>query len=149
MPTGGERAWHAHLDSDGVTVIVPNNASNSVSLIDVPSKTVRLEVEDDGTGAAGSWPLAMPYSPGPTHEGAFFVSSSNLGTNGHPVWTPLFPFQDDSGETLGDDQFGNVTALDPETGAVLKVIQLGRYPTGLEHWHEGGHNHMQMGGHQH
>ncbi|HLT46178.1 MAG TPA: hypothetical protein VK002_03030 [Rubricoccaceae bacterium] len=139
VETGGERAWHAHLDSDGVTVLVPNHASNSVSLIDVPSMALRLEVEDDGS--VENWPLAMPYAPGPTIEGAFFVSNSNLGTNQMPTWAPPYPFLGDGGEPLGNEQFGNVTVLDPATGEVLKVILLGRYPSGMEHWMAGGHHH--------
>ncbi len=35
VPTGA-RAWHGHLDSDGRTLLVPNRAGNSVTLIDVP-----------------------------------------------------------------------------------------------------------------
>ena len=140
VATGGTRAWHAHLDSDGVTVLVPNHTSNSVSLIDVPSKTLRRVVEDPPEGG----PIAMPYAPGPTHAGAFFVSNSNLGTNEMPTWTPPYPFLGEDGQPLPNTAFGNVTALDPETGAVLKVILLGRYPTGLEHWHEGGHMHGGM-----
>ncbi len=131
VETGGERAWHAHLDSDGETVLVPNRASNSVSLINVPSESVRLVVENPSENG----PLVMPHSPGPTHAGAFFVSNSNLDGS----WTPPYPFRGDDGEPLPNESFGNVAAIDPTTGEILKVIQLGRYPTGLEHWHPGGH----------
>jgi DNA-binding beta-propeller fold protein YncE len=132
VATGGERAWHAHLDSDGVTVMVPNRASNSISLIDVPSQTLRMEVENEEGG-----PLVQPHSPGPQHDGAFFVSNSNL--NG--AWTPPYPFLGADGEPLPNDASGNVVALDPDTGEILKVILLGHYPSGLEHWHAGGHMH--------
>ena len=132
VPTGGERAWHAHLNSDGITVLVPNRASNSVSLIDVPSMTLRMEVENPPDG-----PIVQPHSPGPQHAGAFFVSNSNLDG----AWTPPYPFLGDDGEPLPNDAFGNVVALDPDTGEVLKTILLGHYPSGLEHWHAGGHHH--------
>ncbi|MDX1439297.1 MAG: hypothetical protein R3284_05280 [Rubricoccaceae bacterium] len=133
IATDGERAWHAHLDSDGETVLVPNRASNSVSLINVPTETIRLVVENPSDNG----PIVLPHSPGPTHAGAFFVSNSNL--NG--MWTPPYPFLDGSGNPLPNDAFGNVAALDPETGELLKVLTLGHYPSGLEHWHQGGHHH--------
>jgi DNA-binding beta-propeller fold protein YncE len=141
VATGGERAWHAHLDRDGETVIVPNRASNSVSRIHVPSATAQVIENPSEEG-----PLAMPYSPGPTHAGAFFVSNSNL----EGTWAPPYPFRDDDGEPLPNDAFGNVTCIDPDTGEVLKVILLGHYPSGLEHWHAGGHDHdAHEGGHDH
>src|SRR5690606_4213427 len=100
VATGGERAWHAHLDSDGVTVLVPNNASRSVSMIDVPSMSLRRVVENETEDG----PFAQPYAPGPTHAGAFFVSNSNL----QGAWTPPYPFRGEDGEPLPNDAFGNV-----------------------------------------
>ena len=134
VPTGA-RAWHGHLDSDGRTLLVPNRAGNSATLIDVPSQTVRLTAEDPAPGG----PMAMPHSPAPTVDGVFFVSNSNL----QGTWTPPHRFLDaDRNGTrrpLPNDAFGNVTILDAQTGVVVGVIPLGRYPSGLEHWHGGGH----------
>lgn len=128
-PTGA-RAWHGHLDSDGRTLLVPNRADDSVTLIDVPSKSVRLTAANASPGG----PIAMPHSPAPTYEGAFFVTSSNL----QGTWQPPFNFlgAPDGGGTrapLPNDAFGNVTVLNAQTGAVEAVIPLGAYPSGVEH----------------
>ena len=136
VETGGARAWHAHMDSDGRTVLVPNHASDSVTLIDVPTKTVRMTVSTPDGG-----PLAMPYAPGPTQFGAFFVSNANR----QGTWAPPYPFRGDDGEVLPNEAFGNITVLDPETGDVLSTILLGPYPTGMEHHHAGGHGGMHGG----
>lgn len=128
-PTGA-RAWHGHLDSDGRTLLVPNRADDSVTLIDVPSKSVRLTAENATPGG----PIAMPHSPAPTYEGAFFVTSSNL----QGTWAPPFNFlgepdADGTRAPLPNDAFGNVTVLNAETGAAEAVIPLGAYPSGVEH----------------
>lgn len=145
VATGGERAWHAHLDRDGVTLMVPNRNSDTVALIDVPSRVVTM------TAPSGSAPaISAPHSPAPTHDGTFFVSNSNWPTS-EATWAPPYPFLDDDGQPLPNEAFGNVVALNAETGAVEKTILLGAYPSGLEHWHgEGGHGHgdMQHGGHE-
>ena len=145
VPTGA-RAWHGHLDSDGRSLLVPNRAANSVTVIDVPNKSVRLTAEN----ATPDGPIAMPHSPAPTYEGVFFVSSSNL----QGTWQPPFNFLDDDPdgdgvrEPLPNDAFGNVTVLDAATGAVEAVIPLGRYPSGVEHpmGSHDGHG-MDHGGH--
>ncbi len=145
VPTGA-RAWHGHLDSDGRTLLVPNRAGNSVTLIDVPDGKVRLTAEN----ASADGPIAMPHSPAPTYEGAFFVSSSNL----QGTWAPPFrwlgaPDGDGVRTPLPNDAFGNVTVLDATTGAVQAVIPLGRYPSGVEHPMHHGMSHGEMDHEEH
>jgi hypothetical protein len=140
-PTGA-RAWHGHLDSDGRSLLVPNRAGHSVTVIDVPSKTVRLTAENERADG----PIAMPPSPAPTYDGAFFVTSSNL----QGTWAPPFNFlgppgADGTRTPLPNAAFGNLTVLDAETGAVEAVIPLGTYPSGVEH-PMGAHGHMDHGG---
>ncbi|MEM1042382.1 MAG: hypothetical protein AAGI91_07090 [Bacteroidota bacterium] len=143
-PTGA-RAWHGHLDSDGRSLLVPNRVGQSVTVIDVPTKTVRLTAEND----APDGPIAMPHSPAPTYEGSFFVTSSNLqGTWAPPVRFLGPPDADGARAPLPNDAFGNLTVLNAETGAVEAVITLGAYPSGVEHpmhgMHHGGMEHGGM-----
>jgi len=145
VPTGA-RAWHGHLDTDGRTVLVPNRAGDSVTLIDVPTKSVRLTAANDSAGG----PIAMPHSPAPTYDGAFFVTSSNL----QGTWTPPYlflgePDGDGVREPLPADAFGNLTVLDAETGAVEAVLPLGTYPSGVEHPMHGMHHGMDHEGMDH
>ncbi len=138
----GSRAWHAHLDHDGRTLLVPLRSGSGATLIDVPERRVRMSVRGPDENSS----FAQPHSPAPSHDGSvFFVTDSNL--NGS--WTPDFLF-------LGDDEvdgqrapeeasaFGNVTVVDEATGNVIKVIQLGAGPSGLEHPMHGGMDHEEM-----
>lgn len=143
----GSRAWHAHLDHDGRTLLVPLRSGSGVTLIDVPERRVRLSVG----GELDNTPFAQPHSPAPSHDGSvFFVTDSNL--NG--AWTPPFRFLGTVNEEGQREQqeagaFGNVTVVDEATGEVLKVIQLGAGLSGLEHpMHGGMHENMEHNMHE-
>ncbi len=143
----GSRAWHAHLDHDGRTLLVPLRSGSGVTLIDVPERRVRLSV----VGPEENGSFSQPHSPAPSHDGSvFFVTDSNL--NG--AWTPPFQFLGDDivdGERQqqGPGAFGNVTVVDEATGEVVKVIQLGANPSGLEHPMHGGIDHSMHEGMDH
>jgi len=128
----GDGPYHAHLGADGHTLLVPNQFGNSVSMVDVPTRTVTRTVENPSGG-----PLARPHSPAPGMDGSvFFVTSSNWPPGA--TWEPTYRFlSGDPGDTtrtpLPNEAFGNVSVFNAETGALVKVIQVRAYPAGLEH----------------
>jgi hypothetical protein len=80
----------------------------------------------------------------------FFVTSSNWPPGA--TWAPLYRFL--SGEPgdadrapLPNEAFGNVAVFDATTGALVDVIQIGPYPSGLEHPMHGGHGEQGGAGH--
>ena len=129
----GDRPWHAHLDHDGRTLLVPNRAGNSLTLVDVPTRAVVRTV----TNTAASAPFAQPHSPASSEDGRYvFVSNSNATG----AYTPRFPFRDETGQPLPNSAQGNLTVVERATGAIAKVIDLGAFPSGVEH-HAHGHSH--------
>lgn len=141
-PTGsapaGNGPYHAHAGHDGGTLLIPNWVGNAVTLLDVETREIRT-IENPPGG-----PLARPHSPAPGMDGTvFFVTSSNRPPG--VMWSPTHRFLsgspgDADRQPLPDEAFGNVAAFDAETGALVKTIQLGTYPSGLEHpMAHGGH----------
>ena len=123
----GDGPYHAHANHDGSRLLIPDQRGDTVSILDAETRETLHTV----TAPA----LSQPHSPAPAMDGSrFFVTSSNL--NGK--WTPDFLFMPPAGESAqGDRQaaearsFGNLAAFSP-TGALLGVVQLGAYPSGLE-----------------
>jgi YVTN family beta-propeller protein len=136
--TVGDGPYHAHLGADGHTLLVPNQFGNSVTLIDVANRSVIRTVENPASG-----PLARPHSPAPGMDASvFFVTSSNWPPGA--TWAPTYRFLsgepgDTDREPLPNEAAGNVAVFDATTGALVKVIQLRAYPSGLEHPMTGHH----------
>ena len=120
----GDGPYHAHANHDGSALLIPDQFGDAVTLLDPETREVMLDVQ----AAAPGGPLSQPHSPAPNHDGSrFFVTSSNLDG----AWMPDFLFNDADGAPQEASAFGNVAAFAPN-GALLGVIQLGTYPSGLE-----------------
>ncbi len=129
----GDGPYHAHVGHDGRTLLIPNWNGNTVTLVDAVTRATTATI---GAGAPDG-PLSRPHSPTPWHDGArFFVSSSNT----HGQWTPPFLFRRADGSPTTPADWGNVAAYTMD-GTLIGVVQLGAYPSGLEHamGHGGGH----------
>lgn len=105
VSTGG-RPWHSHFSQDGTKLYVPLYQANAVAVVDVASRTVVKTITGNG--------LANPYTAMLSPDGAtLFVSNANLNgayaasTNGTVVW------------------------IDTATDTMTRVVEVGRYPTGL------------------
>lgn len=132
----GDGPYHAHLGADGHTLLVPLQFGGAVTLIDVATHAVLRTVGNPSGG-----PIARPHSPAPGMDGSvFFVSNSNNVASGS--WTPTYRFfADGTGPRPAPENtaFGNVAVFSATDGTLLKTIQLGAYPSGLEHPMAGHH----------
>jgi len=119
----GTQPWHPVIAPDGQTAYVPNKASNSISVVDIPSRSVRTTIT--GTG------LAQPHGAALTPDGRYLFLSNN---NRKGTYTP----------TGDNPKAGTVTVIDTQTNEIVKVIEVGTYPTGVGTW--GGQQAMRTEG---
>lgn len=106
----GQQPWHPVITSDGQTAYVPNKASHSISVVDLERGTVTATIEGEG--------LAQPHGTVLSSDGQYLFVSNN---NRKGTYAP-------SGD---NPEAGTVTVIDTETNEIVKVIEVGTYPTGI------------------
>jgi YVTN family beta-propeller protein len=89
---------------------VPNKASNTVSVVDLESRTVTATIEGEG--------LAQPHGAVLSPDGRYLFVSNN---NRNGTYTP----------TGDNPDAGTITVIDTETNEITKVIEVGTYPSGI------------------
>ncbi len=109
----GEQPWHPVISDSSGLGYVPNKMSHSVSVVDVDNPSVKATIRGDG--------LAQPHGTVLTADGEYLFVSNN---NREGTYEP-------SGEN------GTVTVIDTETNEIVKIIEVGQYPTGIGTF--GGH----------
>ena len=105
--TVGKEPWHPVIGRQSGRAYVPNKMSHSVSVVDVDNASVEATIRGDG--------LAQPHGAVLSADGQYlFVSNNNREGNYEP-----------SGEN------GTVTVIDTDTKEIVKIIEVGTYPTGI------------------
>lgn len=106
----GGQPWHPVFSRDGAEVWIPNQAANTVTVIDATNWSVLEVIEHPA--------LIEPHGSAMSPDGStVYVSSRNVA--GTYVGT-------------GDDpRPGTVVAIDRETREILTVIEVGRYAAGM------------------
>jgi YVTN family beta-propeller protein len=112
-----ELPWHPVFTPDGRRVYVPNNGSNNVAVVDVASGTVTRMIENAS--------FAQPYGSAVSPDGRYIFVTNN--TTKPPVQTEHA--QHAGGAAAATN--GSVSVIDVATNAVVKVIPVGKGPTGL------------------
>jgi len=108
--TVGQEPWHPVISGDGSTAYVPSKKSHSVSVVDLEEPAVTATIEGDG--------LAQPHGTALSPDGQYLFVSNN---NRNGTYTPE-----------GDNpDAGTVTVIDTDTHEIVKVIEVGTYPTGI------------------
>ncbi|MEM6783212.1 MAG: beta-propeller fold lactonase family protein [Bacteroidota bacterium] len=111
----GEQPWHPTYSPDGATLYIPNRLSNSVSVMDVATQTVTATITDAA--------LSQPHGSAITADGRFLVVSSRNTMGGY---TPEFPYAG------SQENPGTVVVIDTRTNAVVHVIEIGAFASGVE-----------------
>lgn len=106
----GKQPWHPVISADGSTAYVPNKQSHSVSVVDLEAPAVTTTITGEG--------LAQPHGAVLSPDGRHLFVSNN---NRNGTYTPD-----------GDNpKAGTVTVIDTKTHEIVKVIEVGPYPTGI------------------
>ncbi|MCS4041314.1 YncE family protein [Salinibacter ruber] len=106
----GGQPWHPVIGRQSGLAYVPNKMSNSISVVDVDNASVQATIRGDG--------LAQPHGTVLSADGRhLFVSNNN---------------REGTYEPRGDNpEAGTVTVIDTRTNEIVKVIEVGTYPTGV------------------
>ena len=105
--TVGKQPWHPVIGRESGLAYVPNKMSHSVSVVDVDNASVEATIHGDG--------LAQPHGTVLSPDGRYLFVSNN---NREGTYEP-------SGEN------GTVTVIDTDTNEIVKIIEVGNYPTGI------------------
>jgi DNA-binding beta-propeller fold protein YncE len=107
----GGQPWHPTWSRDGATVWIPNQAANTVTVVDAGSWRVTDVIEHPA--------LIEPHGSAASPDGrTIFVSSRNVAGTYRPA---------DGSE----GRPGTVVAIDTQTHDVIAVIEVGRYAAGM------------------
>ena len=114
--------WHPVFTPDGRWVYVGNNWDNTVSVIDMGTRTLAKVIEGDG--------LAQPHGAAVSPDGRFaYISSRNLEMpEGHSKYEHMYTPRYDLGDNA---RAGTVVVIDTETQSIVKVIEIEGYGAGL------------------
>jgi YVTN family beta-propeller protein len=109
----GAQPWHPVFSPDGTMVYFANKEDNSVSVIDVENRSVEAVITGDG--------LAQPHGAALSKDGKYlYITNNNLNGSYNP---------DDLEET--QNLPGTVTIINTETNSLEKVIEVGKYASGI------------------
>ena len=107
----GGQPWHPVFTPDGSEVWIPNQAANTVTVVDTETWSIRDVIRHPA--------LIEPHGSAVSPDGStVWVSSRNVAGTYRPA---------DGGE--GNP--GTVVAIDVETHEVVSVIEVGRYAAGM------------------
>jgi YVTN family beta-propeller protein len=109
----GDEPWHIQFTPDGVYSYVTNRRGNSVSVIHLPMRHVMNTITAD-TPPYFNYPHGCDVSPDGQH---IFVSNENSGHRFIPRYNAEY--------------VGNVCVIDNLTNQIVKVLEVGKMPTGL------------------
>ncbi|MCZ6918356.1 MAG: beta-propeller fold lactonase family protein [Gemmatimonadetes bacterium] len=105
--------WHPAFSPDGRYVYVGNKNANTVTAVDMTTRSVAAVIEGRG--------LAQPHGLAVSPDGRYlYVSNNNL----RGEYTPRYD--------LGDNELsGTVTVINTSTYTIEKVIEVERYASGV------------------
>nr|WP_322570785.1 hypothetical protein [Rhodohalobacter sp.] len=109
----GAQPWHPVFSPDGKKVYFANKQDHTVSVIDMESRSVEAVIEGEG--------LAQPHGAALSLDGKFlYITSNNLDGTYNP-----------NQATETQDLPGTVTVINTETHTIVKVIEVGKYASGI------------------
>ena len=140
----GAQPWHPTYSPDGSRIYVPNKQANTVSVVDTEQRTVTHTIEHDA--------FAEPHGTALSADGRYLYVSNNhrrgemdhmmqdMGTMGgddgmhgdHGGHDEHSDHDSHEGHSESrDERPGTIAVIDTETLEVVRVIEVGVYPTGI------------------
>jgi YVTN family beta-propeller protein len=109
----GAQPWHPVISADGKYAYFANKQDHSVSVVNLQSKTVEDTIKGMG--------LAQPHGAALSGDGKYlYITNNNLDGTYIP-----------DGAEDEQDLPGTVVIIDTETHSIVKVIEVGHYPSGI------------------
>lgn len=109
----GAMPWHPVISEDGSRAYFANKQDNSVSVVNLETQTVEATIEGEG--------LAQPHGAVLSQDGNFlYVSNNNLNGSYNP-----------EGREDLQNLPGTVVVINTESNRIDKVIEVGRYASGI------------------
>ena len=123
--------WHPSFTPDGRWVYAGNDRDNTVSVIDMNSRTLVNVIEGNG--------LSQPHGSATSHDGQYvYISNRNLETPGMQMGSSSsvsLPARETGYQPrydLGDNsQIGTIVVIDIYSQSIVKVIEIEKYGSGL------------------
>ncbi|MFQ5551953.1 MAG: YncE family protein, partial [Gemmatimonadales bacterium] len=114
--------WHPVFTPDGRWVYVGNNWNNSVTVVDMDTRSVHSVVTGNG--------IAQPHGSATSPDGRFvYVSSRNLEMPpGHSKADHVYRPRHDFGDNYN---IGTVVVIDTASQAIVRIIEVEDYASGL------------------
>ena len=109
----GDAPWHPVFTRDGSFVYVGNKDANTVTVIFVDALVVREVISGNG--------ISQPHGSAASSDGRYIYISNR---NADGAYTPRFDF----GDAVNP---GTVVVIDTATDQIAKVLEVGRFATGL------------------
>lgn len=113
----GEMPWHPIFSEDGRTLFVPDQGSDDISVIDMKTRAVVKTITGPG--------VAQPYGSALSPDGryAFFSNLNTKAAHADPAA---------AGHAMpAGGGNGTVVVLDARSHEIVKVIEVGKGPTGI------------------
>jgi YVTN family beta-propeller protein len=114
--------WHPVYTANGKQVYFGNNWTNTVTVLDMDSRSVLRVIEGNG--------LAQPHGSAASADGRYvYISNRNLAmpvghSKEHHVYIPRYD--------LGDNQrVGTVLVIDARTQEIVRVLETEEYASGM------------------
>lgn len=109
----GSQPWHPVISEDGKFAYFANKQDHSVSVVNLESRTVEATIKGNG--------LAQPHGAALSANGKYlYITNNNLDGTYNP-----------RGEENIENLPGTIVIIDTETNDIIKVIEVGRYPSGI------------------
>ncbi|MEQ8523110.1 YncE family protein [Gracilimonas sp.] len=105
--------WHPVYSPDGKRVYFGNKGAHTVTVVDMENKKVEKVIEGNG--------LAQPHGAALSADGKYLYVTNN---NRDKTYNP-------KGLSAEEELPGTVVIINTETLEIEKVIETGRYPTGI------------------
>lgn len=109
----GAQPWHPVISADGTYAYFANKQDHSVSVVDLGKREVVTTIKGEG--------LAQPHGAALSDDGKYlYITNNNLDGTYNP-----------EGRDDIENLPGTVVIIDTETNQIIKVIEVGRYPSGI------------------
>lgn len=105
--------WHPVFSPNGQYVYFGNKGAHTITVLDMKTRTVDSVIEGKG--------IAQPHGSALSADGKFLYISNNNRQGTYMA--------DQS--SSANEQPGTITVVNTETGEIIKVIEVGDYPSGI------------------